>query len=337
MHALLRILALALALALAAAACGTDAPDEGPADQPADAGDGEAEPVTLRLYTTVTQDTVDAVLETFADEAPEVDVEVFRAPTGEFNARVAAEQREGQIQADLFWLTDPLSMLAYDADGLLAAWTPENVEEIDERYRGDTYWGTRLLNMIIIAAAGDEDAPESWADLPAVEGGIALPDPGFAGSAFGALGYFALTDDFGLDYYERLAEAGAVQVEAPGEVVNAVAEGRAAAGMTLDKAARDAEEQGSPIQLIWPDPGAIVIESPIAVLEGSEQQAGARRFVEFVLGKEGQTAVKDTGWQPVRGDVPWDYGTADTVHPDWEEAFAQQEDLLEQYRTVFGG
>jgi iron(III) transport system substrate-binding protein len=335
-----RLLALLAVLALTAVACGTD-PAGNEAGQPTDpapapTGD-DGEPVALRLYTTVTQDTVDAVLEAYAGEAPDVDVEVFRAPTGEFNARVAAERREGQVQADLFWLTDPLSMLQFEADDLLATWTPANVDEIDERYRADAYWGTRLLNMIIIAHADEEDPPESWADLTEVEGGVALPDPGFAGSAFGALGYFALDDAYGMDFYERLADRGATQVDAPGEVVNAVAEGRVRAGMTLDKSARDAEEEGSPLQLIWPDPGAIVIDSPIAVLEGSENRAAAEHFVEFVLGKDGQTAIKDTGWQPVRDDVPWEYGTADTVHPDWQQAFAQQSELLEQYRNIFGG
>jgi iron(III) transport system substrate-binding protein len=343
MRAMLRLVALATFLTVLAA-CGAEAPDDTAGEPAGDEeaaqtapADEEPEPVTLRLYTTVTQDTVDLVLEAFADETPEVDVEVFRAPTGEFNARVAAERREGRIQADVFWLTDPLSMLQFDDEGLLASWTPENVEEIDERYRGERYWGTRLLNLMIVAHSDVEDPPESWDDLTDVEGGVVLPDPGFAGSAFGALGYFALDDAYGIEFYERLADAGATQVNAPGEVVAAVAEGRAAAGITLDRIARDAEGDGSPIQLIWPEPGAIVVDSPIAVLDTSEHRDAAERFVEFVLGKDGQTAVKDSGWQPVRGDVPWDYGRAETLHPDWDAAFARQDELLEQYRAIFGG
>jgi iron(III) transport system substrate-binding protein len=78
------------------------------------------EPGTLRIYTTVTQATVDSVVEGFSERYPDVDVEVFRAPTGELTARIAAEQREGGMRADVLWLTDPLSMQQYAGDGLLA-------------------------------------------------------------------------------------------------------------------------------------------------------------------------------------------------------------------------
>jgi iron(III) transport system substrate-binding protein len=326
---------LLLGLALLAAACGEAAP--GPATTDAEPAGAAAEPTTLRLYTTVTQDTVDAVLAAFGAAREGVEVEVFRAPTGGFNARVAAERREGRIRADLFWLTDPLSMLQYDADGLLAAWTPAGAEAIDERLRTDTFWGTRLLNLVIVAHADVADPPASWHDLPDVEGGVALPDPGFAGSAFAALAYFALDEEFGMDYYQRLADAGAVQVDAPGEVVSAVAEGRVQAGMTLDKVARDARDEGSPLQLVWPEPGAIVVDSPIAVLADSAERDAAERFVQFVLSVEGQRAVAATGWQPVRDDVPWEHPAPAAVHPDWEEAFARQEELLGRYRAIFGG
>ena len=44
------------------------------------AGDSEG---SVTLYTSVTQETVDAVVAAFAVEHGEIDVEVFRAPTGE--------------------------------------------------------------------------------------------------------------------------------------------------------------------------------------------------------------------------------------------------------------
>ena len=79
-------------------------------------------------------------------------------------------------------------------------------------------------------------AVTDWHDLttPAFRDAVALPDPSFAGSAFGALGYFALDPDFGIDYYRGLKANGAVQVAAPGDVVTGVAEGTYKAGMALD-------------------------------------------------------------------------------------------------------
>ena len=323
-----RLLATLGALALAVACSPDTAPDEG----------GDAEGV-LRIYTTVTQDTVDAVLAGFEADHEGIDVEVFRAPTGEFNARVAAERRDGEIQADVFWLTDQLSMLQFDQDDLLASWDPEGVEVVPDEHRSDTFWGTRLLNLVTVAHLDQDPAPTSWWDHtdPSLRDGVAVPDPGFAGSAFAALGHLALDDEHGMAFYEALADNGAVQVNAPGEVVSGVAEGRFRAGMTLDRLAREAVEDGSPVQMIWPEPAAIAVASPIAVLDGAVNRRVAERFVAYVLSEPAQSAIAGTGWEPIRTDVDWPHDTGPTVTPDWETAFEQRDELLESYRALFGG
>jgi len=295
---------------------------------------------TVRLYTSVTQDTVDAVLSVFADAHPEIAVETFRAPTGELDARIASERRAGPVGGDVLWGTDPLSVQAYAADGLLARWTPDEAGAVPAAYRADRFWGTRILNMVIVAGEAVEPMPLDWSDLTAAAyaGRVAIPDPGFAGSAFGALGYFATSPAFGMTYYRDLEANGAVQVQAIPEVLTDVAEGAYAAGMTLDKVARDAIGQGSPVRLVWPASGAIAIYSPIAVFTDAGNPDAARVFANFVLGTAAQQAIAGTGWQPIRDDVtggpPID---GPQVAPDWNALFQQQDRLLEEYRSIFGG
>jgi iron(III) transport system substrate-binding protein len=179
--------------------------------------------------------------------------------------------------------------------------------------------------------------PASWADLAgeAYAGGVAVPDPGFAGSALGALGWFALADGYGFDFYADLAANGAVQVASPGEVVAGVAEGRFTAGMTLEFSARNALDKGSPVAIARPEPGAIGIYSPIGVVAG-RSEAAARDFVEWALGVEAQEAIAATGWRPVRDDVAWDRGGG-LVVPDWAQVFDRRGELLDTYDVVFGG
>lgn len=294
---------------------------------------------TVRLYASVTQDTVDAVVDAFEEANPDAQVELFRAPTGELNARMAAERRDGDIMADVLWLTDPLSMQQFAAEDLLREWTPAHADAVPAAYRHDTFWGTRLLHMVIVHQADLEPVPGAWSDLVTQdwEEPVVIPDPGFAGSAFGALGWFALTDGFGFDYYRSLADGGAVQVQAPGEVVTGVAEGRFAAGMTLARPARSAMADGAPVGVVVPEPGAIAIYSPIAVLASTDDAAAAEAFADFTLTEQAQQLIAATGWQPVRPDVAFDDRITDTVSPDWEAAFDRQDELLEQYRTIVGG
>ena len=295
---------------------------------------------TIHLYTSVTQDTVDAVLAEYAKAFPDVVVETFRAPTGQLDARIASERRAGTIGADVLWGTDPLSVEAYAADRLFRSWTPAEAAAVPAAYHTATFWGTRILNMVIVVRDDLTPAPDDWTDLTdaAYRGSVAIPDPGFAGSAFGALGYFATAPAYGMDYYRQLKANGAVQVEAIPEVLTDVAEGAYAAGMTLDKIARDAIARGSPVKIVWPASGAIAMYSPIAVFADARNPAAAESFANFVLGTSGQTAIASTGWQPIRADVTGGPAVeGPQVAPDWEAVFQQQELLLEQYRSIFGG
>ncbi len=301
------------------------------------AGCGDDDDSAIVVYTSVTQATVDAVVAGFAAVSPDTDVEVFRAPTGEINARIAAERREGGLRADVLWLTDPLSMQQYHADGLLRSWTPAEAGAIPAAYRTDSFWGTRVLSLVIVHQPGLSPAPVAWSDLEtaAEAGGVALPDPGFAGSAFAALGFFALHEDFGMEFYRRLHDAGAEQVSAPGDVVTGVAEGQYAAGITLWFTAQAAADKGSPIEIVWPEPGAIALFSPIALTEGATDTT-AEAFVDYVLSTGGQTAIAGTGWQPARRDLAWT-AAGPQVTVDWSLAYDRQEELLDAYRAIFGG
>ena len=299
-----------------------------------DAADPVAGEVTV--YTSVTQDTVDAVLSALEAVNPELNVEVLRAPTGELDARIASELRTGGIGADVLWMTDPLSVQRYETDGLLSPLEGEAFEVVPEAYKGDSFVGTRLLNLVLVSGA-EVEPPTAWADLvdPAYADGVVMPDPGFAGSAFAALGYLGTAEGFGLDFYQGLKDNGAVIVQSPIDTLTGVAEGIYDVGITLDKVARANVANGAPITMVWPEPGAIALFSPAAVVAETDDPAAAQAFQEFLVSPEGQAAIASTGWQPVRDDVEWPYEDA-VVTADWHELYGSQAQLLEDFYAIFG-
>lgn len=341
-------LVLVVAFLLVLVACSSGAPSPSaapPSPAPSGAASASAAPSagpspvgTITMYTSVTQATVDAVVEGWKAAQPGVEIEVFRAPTAEVAARIATDLRSGGLRADVLWLTDPLSIGPYADQGLLQAWSPRGAAAIDAAYRTDTSFGTRLLNMVIVRGAAVSPAPTDWTDLlsPAHAGAVGLPDPGFAGSAFAALGYFSAADGYGMDFYRSLKDNGAVQVKSPDDVTTGVAEGRFRVGMTLDSSARTAVRKGSPIELVWPSSGAIAIYSPIAAVAASTNLVTADSFVDFVLSADGQTMIAGTGWQPVVGAGGPAPGGAQ-VSPDWAALLGREKELLDEYRTIFGG
>lgn len=322
-----------LVVASLAAGCGGGSPG---GVTPGNAGSATSA-AEIRLYTSYSQPEVDALLAAYHAARPKASVQVFRAPTGQLSARIAAEQRSGGVRGDVLLLSDPLSMQQYAAQEMLRRWSPPHASAVPANAKSDTFWGVVTLDVVVVHRPGL--APSSWADLagPRFRDGVAIPDPNFAGSAFGALGYFALAKGYGLDYYQRLKANGAVQVQAPGDVITGVAEGRFTAGMTLDFSARAAIAKGSPIEISAPSPGAIQLYAPVAVFAGTKHAADAEAFADFLLTRPAQQVLAERDRHPIRADVPANTPVASEVVPDWPAIFERQAALREGYRAIFGG
>ena len=47
----------------------------------------------------------------------------------------------------------------------------------------------------------------------------------------------------------------------------------------------------------------LVLPSPIAIMKGTPNEVAAKKFVDYVLSKDGQQVIADEGTIPVRTDV----------------------------------
>ena len=328
-------LALAAALTVTAACSGGTS-----ASGAASSSTSSSGPYAISLYTSVTQNTVDAVVGGFKRAHPGSTVSVYRTTTGNLNARINADQRTGGVRADVIWGTDPLSMATWAKEGLLKAHPVPLPSDIPAQYSTAELIPTRLLYMVLVVHKGFTPVPTSWSDLtlPQYKGKVAISDPAAAGSAFAALGYFAQAPGYGMAYFSKLKANGAVQVSTIPEVVTDVADGRYQVGITLDSQVRTAIAAGSPVQMVWPKPGAIALYSPIAVTAHSKQSAADTAFLDYVLSEQGQKEIAATGWQPIVPGIPGPPIPAGghEVWPDWPSLFPQEQQLLSRYQAIFG-
>src|SRR3954469_8138078 len=227
------------------------------------------QPKTLTLYTCLSDTSIQPVIAAFEKDETGSTVDLFRAPTGELNARIAADARTGGLRADVVWGCDPLTMHALADQHLVGGWLPSDAQAIPAEYRTDDYVGAHLLYLVAVHRT-DVPAPSTWADLAdAAYGAVAVPDPSVAASALGALGWFAGQPGYGVEFYRRLHDSGAVQVKTPDDVTTGVAQGVYDAGMTTANSAYAAKNAGSPVDVAWPEPGAVAIYGPIALARHS--------------------------------------------------------------------
>jgi iron(III) transport system substrate-binding protein len=306
----------------------------------AKSGGDTARGKSITLYTCATENVEQAVIKAFEKANDGAKVNVFRAATGQLNARVAADLRSGGIKADVIWACDPLTMHGYDEQKLLRAWSPPNADEIPSKFRTPHFTGIDLLYMVAAVHRGGVK-PATWADLagPKFRNRVALPSPTFAASALGLLGYFSATEGYGIDFYRKLKRNGAVQLNAPADTLTGVEQGTYTVGVTLANAAYADQKKGSPIDVVWPKPGAVAIYAPIGVTTRKHSPQLAEKFADFAASRDGQRVMAGLNTYvpiPGLGGPPIPAGSS-TVSPDWPPLFGTSKSILSDYVKIFGG
>lgn len=318
---------LALIIAFGVAACGTTT-----------TGSGAPEDQSITLYTCVGDTTIQPIIGAFEATHLGHEVNLVRASTGELNERVAREVGSGGLNADLIWACDPLTMHGYLDQQLVGGWLPEEAADVPAQFRTADSVGANVLYLV--AVHSKRVAPKAWSDLTDAEyAPVAVPDPGAAASALGALGYFNQAKGYGLDFYRKLKRQGAKQVSTPDSVTTGVAQGQYRAGLTIADSAYRAQSKGSPIEVTWPEPGAVAIYSPVAIARRSAASEQARAFISFVVSPFGQQVLADSGSYPTLPGIggPTIPAGAPVVHPDWELIAGAKDRLLKDYQNIFSG
>ena len=244
------------------------------------AADGEV--TTITVYTSEPEEKVDEINAAFEAANPDIKVEVYRAGTGDLNARIAAEKASGSIEADVLWAADAATFETYKADGDLAELQDvDTADLIDEALDADnTYVGTRIIptviayNTDVIDAA---DAPQSWADLvdPKYANQLVMPDPAVSGAAAFNASVWKNDEQLGEDWINALGENTPMIAQSNGPTSQEIAAGGHPVGVVVDYLVRDLAAAGSPIAAVYPTEGAPYITEPAGVFASSGKQEAA--------------------------------------------------------------
>ena len=261
----------------------------------------------LLIYTSCPIEIMTSIEQAFEAANPDIDLEVYRSGTGTVTAKIATELEAGNVLADLVWVAD----YAYyeslkELDLLLAYDSPEATSLPSSLVDPDGYYyGARLFAMVIVYNTTlVTDPPERWTDLldPLWEGQVVSGNPQYSGS--NVVTSVALGMRYGLSYFEQLRANGAAIVRGNSQAAAEVAAGAYLVGFTLDNMVRNLKAEGSPVDLVYPEDGAVLLPSPIAIVKSTDNPDAAKKFVDYVLSPVGQQALVDFGsYVPVRSEV----------------------------------
>ncbi|SLN64072.1 Iron uptake protein A1 precursor [Roseivivax jejudonensis] len=301
---------------------------------------------TLVLYTSQPDQDAQQTVDAFNEVYPDVDVEWVRDGTTQMMARLRAEFEAGQPQPDVLLIADTVTMESLERDGRLMAYPDADVSAYDDGLMDPEgyYFSTKLITTGIVYNEAAEMVPESYADLlePAAENNIVMPSPLESGAATIHMVSLTGLPDLGWDYYEGLAEQGAIAQGGNGGTYQAVAGGQALYGFVVDFLALRNIQDGAPVGFVFPEEGVSAVTEPVAILETAQNVEAAQAFVDFLLSEQGQELAARQGYLPAHPDVAApdyfpDRSGIEVITFDPAEALANDAENKERFAETFGG
>ncbi len=300
---------------------------------------------TITYYTVKPTELVNKVVTDFQAKYPGVRVEVYRAGSGDVIARFSAEQQAGAIKADVITLADRPFVQTLERQSLLEPVRSRWLSSIDPRY---VYDGGRDFETELVAIAIGyntrliQKPPTRLKDLldPAYRNKIIIPDPGYSGAAFAMLATLVNTRAFGWDFYRGLKQVGTLVGQGNPAAAQAIASGeRPLAAITYGDVL-SLKQRGSPVDIVFPKDGLVVVPQPTGVLRTSHNLAAAEAFADFCLSPEGLADSAAFGYATVNPQIRPQglpsFAGIPVLSADWKTASAQHAKFLSQFRAIFG-
>ena len=311
------------------------------------AGAAQAASGTLTIYTSTPDQAMNDLIAAFNKVEPGVKVDFFRSGTTEVINKLQAEFTAGAPQPDVLFIADATIMEQLKADGRLMPYAEAPVEGLPQGfYDADkTYFGTKIIPTgIVYNTKSGKPRPVSWTDLisPDAKDQVIMPSPLYSGAAVIHVGTITAQPDMGWNYYEKLADNGAVATKGNGGVLEAVASGQKAYGMIVDFMAFNGKAKGSPVEFVYPAEGVSMVTEPVAILKTAKNTEAAKSFVNWLLSDAGQQYMTVQGYIPGKAGVAGPEGRPAAAELKVMPAVAkdvagESDEIKKHFADLFGG
>ncbi len=235
-----------------------------------------------------------------------ITVDLFQSNSGKVMARYQAEKSNPQVDVIISASWGHAITLAKSGD--LLAYSSPNAATIPANLKTGSYaaQGAAALAIAYNTKSG-LPAPKEWADLakPAYKDQITMPDPAKSGSALSLVqGLVSQRGDEAWKLLGNLHQNGMIVPGANKAALNPVLQGaRGVVFGAVDYIALGLKAKGEYLEVVHPKSGTVLAPRPIMIAKKSKNQDAAKKFVDYVLSKEGQELVAKRLILPARTDI----------------------------------
>jgi iron(III) transport system substrate-binding protein len=238
-----------------------------------------------------------------------IKVELLRTGGQAVLRRLQQEIAAGRPGADVVTTSDAGAANGLAKQGALVPFKPEGFDKLVEEARDrDGRWIAQRLQMVGMVARSDKvaeaDMPKTWSDLmaPKYKGRMVMPDPSF--TAIQLIVVSMLSQKLGWDFYKALRVNDTMIVQGHQQVYSTMAQGeRLIAAEGADPRSFNDGKEVPNQKMIYPTEGVFIISSPSAILKGARSPNAAKLFAQFMISREAQIIMAESGIHAARIDI----------------------------------
>jgi len=305
----------------------------------------EGELVVYMVY--FTQEILNEIGKAFTAKYPGIEFKGTRNTASTIFQKLDRESIAGLNIADIFATSDVGQMLQYKEESKLLQYQPAGKENLIEKYRNfdpENFYQVGALLPLIIAhnsqLISTANTPKSWEEY--IDNKYKDKIATGSGAASGQVGVWALSMQqlYGWDYLVKFNALNPKLGRSINTVVPTLVSGERALGVSTIGQTITRKSLGDPLDVIYPEEGAVTPVAPIAILEKAPHPNAAKLFMNFLTSKEYSEVVARFYEQPLRSDVEVEgaksVANIETYTPSPMEI---NQDILEvkrKWRDLFG-
>jgi len=259
---------------------------------------------TIWIYTSIYKNVLAEFDPLLKNKFPGVKIEWFQSGSEEVAGRLNAELSAGQSQADLIMTSDPLWYVELKKAGHLLAYETAATNRVPKMFQDPDH--TFVVVRMPVAVLGHHTSitvpPNSWKDLTASDwkGKVSMGSPLQSGTSM--LLVAQMVNKYGWEFFSGMRTNEILSAGGNSAVVSRMETRERPVGMLLLENILEAKKKGSPIEVIYPKDGAILVPSPMAILKSSKNVSLAKQVYDYFLSDDIQKAiVRGRMYSPIEG------------------------------------
>lgn len=299
------------------------------------------------IYTSIYPSVIERMTPSLERTLPDVRLRWYQKGSEQVAARLTMEMEAGRTPCDLLVTSDPFYYAELKAAGRLLAYDSPAAQDVPATLRDpDGAWTTLRIPVMVLGvnrgALGDVEPPRRFADLSdaRLRGRVSMGDPLLSGTNFTTVA--ALSRHVGWKLLEAWSANGLMAAGGNSAVLQRLESGEFPVGVILLENLLPRIAEGAPLQVVYPEDGAVPVPSPVAILRSSAHPELAKRVYDALFSDAVQDAiVSGFMYSPLPGRAPPAGAAAWGSFPlqPWDAAFVEwvtgrRAEIKERFREI---